>query len=175
MDGIENPSLVITVCHHLASLVMPIGDPRDGFYYPKLTLMMIFIIFSSWCRGLVCGLLLSLYSWPCSPFMDALQCNVSKGAMFFLFFSDKSPVKTYSLFSTTDKVIIDTKIQIGKPGIFNNIEFPFHYARGSVWLWEIFFGQGKYVNIIFLNISLNVYSVSLLYKYTDNDKMSHDM
>ena len=107
--------------------------------------------------------------------MDASQCNVSKGAMFFLFFSDKSPVKTYSLFSTTDKVINDTKIQIGKPGILNNIEFPFHYARGSLWLWEIFFGQGKYVNIIFLNISLNVYSVSFLYKYTDNDKMSHDM
>ena len=29
----------ITVCHHLASLVMPNGDPRDGFFYPTLTLM----------------------------------------------------------------------------------------------------------------------------------------
>ena len=36
--GIENPSLVITFCHHSASLVMPIGDPQDGFFY--LTLMM---------------------------------------------------------------------------------------------------------------------------------------
>ena len=35
----ENPSLVITVCHHSASPVMPIGDPRDGFFYPTLTLM----------------------------------------------------------------------------------------------------------------------------------------
>ena len=38
--GIENPYLVITICHHSASLVMPIGDPRDGFFYPTLTLMM---------------------------------------------------------------------------------------------------------------------------------------
>ena len=37
---IENLSLVITVCHHYASLVMPIGDPRDTFFYPTLTLMM---------------------------------------------------------------------------------------------------------------------------------------
>ena len=33
-------SLAITVCHHLTSLVMPIGDPQDGFVYPTLTLMM---------------------------------------------------------------------------------------------------------------------------------------
>ena len=33
-DGMENPSLAITVCHHSASLVMPIGDPRDGSFYP---------------------------------------------------------------------------------------------------------------------------------------------
>ena len=37
--GIENLSLVITTCHHSASLVMPIGDPRDGFFYPTLTFM----------------------------------------------------------------------------------------------------------------------------------------
>ena len=30
-DWIENPSLVITVCHHPTSLVMPNSDPRDGF------------------------------------------------------------------------------------------------------------------------------------------------
>ena len=30
----------ITVCHHSASPVMPIGDPRDGFFYPTLILMM---------------------------------------------------------------------------------------------------------------------------------------
>ena len=36
----KNLSHVITVCHQLASLVMPIGDPRDGFFYPTLTLMM---------------------------------------------------------------------------------------------------------------------------------------
>ena len=38
--GYKNPSLVITVCHQPASLVMPIGDPWDRFYYPTLTLMM---------------------------------------------------------------------------------------------------------------------------------------
>ena len=32
-------SLMITVCQHSASLVMPIGDPRDGFFYPTSTLM----------------------------------------------------------------------------------------------------------------------------------------
>ena len=36
----NNPSLAITDCHHSASLEMPIGDPRDGFFYPILTLMM---------------------------------------------------------------------------------------------------------------------------------------
>ena len=37
--GYINPSLKITVCHHSASLVMSNGDPRDGFFYPTLTLM----------------------------------------------------------------------------------------------------------------------------------------
>ena len=32
-------SLWITVCHHSASFVMPNGDPRGGFFYPTLTLM----------------------------------------------------------------------------------------------------------------------------------------
>ena len=35
----ENLSLGITVCHHLASLVMPNGDPCDGLFYPTLTLV----------------------------------------------------------------------------------------------------------------------------------------
>ena len=30
-DGIENPSLEITICHHSASLVMPNDDPRVEF------------------------------------------------------------------------------------------------------------------------------------------------
>ena len=38
--GMENLSLLITVCHHSASLVMPIGDPRAGLFYPTLILMM---------------------------------------------------------------------------------------------------------------------------------------
>ena len=33
--GQKNPSLRITVCHHSASLVMPNGDLRDGFFYPS--------------------------------------------------------------------------------------------------------------------------------------------
>ena len=40
--GKKNTPLVITVCHHSASLMMPIGDPRDGFFYPTLILMMNF-------------------------------------------------------------------------------------------------------------------------------------
>ena len=32
--GYKNPSLTITVCHHSASLVMPNGDPGDGFSIP---------------------------------------------------------------------------------------------------------------------------------------------
>ena len=38
-DGIEKSVPRITDCHHAASLVMPIGDPRDGFFYPTLILM----------------------------------------------------------------------------------------------------------------------------------------
>ena len=40
LDRIENPSLMIPVCYHLASLVMPNADTLDGFFYPTLTLMM---------------------------------------------------------------------------------------------------------------------------------------
>ena len=32
-------SLEITVCHHSAILVWPMGDPQDGFFYPIPTLM----------------------------------------------------------------------------------------------------------------------------------------
>ena len=42
--GLKNPSLGITVCHRSASLVMPITDPRDGFFYPTLTLMIDYTI-----------------------------------------------------------------------------------------------------------------------------------
>ena len=35
----KNLSLVITVFHHSASGVIPIGDPWDGLFYPTLTLM----------------------------------------------------------------------------------------------------------------------------------------
>ena len=35
----KNPSLVITVCHYSADLLMPNGDPRDGLFYPTRTLM----------------------------------------------------------------------------------------------------------------------------------------
>ena len=34
-----NLSLGITVRHHSASLVMPISDPRDRFFYPHHTPM----------------------------------------------------------------------------------------------------------------------------------------
>ena len=35
----KNPSFGITVCPHSRSLMMPNGNPRDGFFYPTLTLM----------------------------------------------------------------------------------------------------------------------------------------
>ena len=38
--GWKNQSLVITICHHLASLVMPNGYHQHGFFNPTLTLMM---------------------------------------------------------------------------------------------------------------------------------------
>ena len=38
-DGIEKSVPHVTVCHHSASLVMPISDPRDRFFYPTLTLL----------------------------------------------------------------------------------------------------------------------------------------
>ena len=38
--GQKNLSLTIIVCHHLASLVMPIGDPQDRLFYLVLELMM---------------------------------------------------------------------------------------------------------------------------------------
>ena len=28
----KNPSFGITICHHLTSLVMPNGDPREAFF-----------------------------------------------------------------------------------------------------------------------------------------------
>ena len=34
--GWKNPSVLIIVCHHSASLIMPIGDPLDGLFYPTL-------------------------------------------------------------------------------------------------------------------------------------------
>ena len=39
MVWIEKLSLEITVRHHSASLVMPISDPRDRFFYPHHTPM----------------------------------------------------------------------------------------------------------------------------------------
>ena len=38
--GQKNLSLGITICHHSASLVMPKGDPWDGFSFPIHTLVM---------------------------------------------------------------------------------------------------------------------------------------
>ena len=46
MMGSKNPSLVITVCHHAASLVVPNGDPRGRIFNPTITLMIDFYIFA---------------------------------------------------------------------------------------------------------------------------------
>ena len=39
--GSKNPSLVITICHHEASLVMPNDDPQDGFFNRTGTLTLL--------------------------------------------------------------------------------------------------------------------------------------
>ena len=45
----KNPSLVITVWHHSASLVMPDSDPQDGFFYLPLTSMIYpYILRTDW-------------------------------------------------------------------------------------------------------------------------------
>ena len=43
--GSKNPSLVITVCHHSTSLVMPNGYPRGGVFDPTLTLMIFHVLY----------------------------------------------------------------------------------------------------------------------------------
>ena len=48
--GQKNLSLEITVRHHLASLVMPISDPRDRFFYPQHT-PMTDIYYLAWVHG----------------------------------------------------------------------------------------------------------------------------
>ena len=48
-DVIENLTLMITVCPHSARLVIPIGDPRDKFFYPTLTLIMDSYINDDYC------------------------------------------------------------------------------------------------------------------------------
>ena len=68
-------------------------------------------------------------------------------------------MNTFSLFAMSERELHYSRIQIDKPGVLTNIDYPFHYARGSAWLWEIYFGHEKYVNIFFLNISLNIYKV----------------
>ena len=68
-------------------------------------------------------------------------------------------MNTFSLIAMSERELHFSRIQIDKPGVLTNIDYPFHYARGSAWLWEIYFGQEKYVNILFLNISLNIYKV----------------
>ena len=42
--GQKNPSLGITVRHHSASLVMPISDPHDRFFYPHHIPMKGFVV-----------------------------------------------------------------------------------------------------------------------------------
>ena len=53
------PSLGITVCHHSASLVMPNCDPRDGFFYPTLTLVMDYYIVTRWFCHAMCTSMIS--------------------------------------------------------------------------------------------------------------------
>ena len=81
---------------------------------------------------------------------------------------------TSTVLSMSEEEMDNAKLQINEQCHLTNPDFPFHYARGSVFLWEIFFGQGKFVNVLFLNISLNTYPVSIfLYeKRTKSTKIS---
>ena len=41
------------------------------------------------------------------------------------------------------------------PGIIVNQGFPFHYLSGDLQLWEIFFSESEYVNLVVYNTSFN--------------------
>ena len=43
--GLKNTSLTITICHNLASCMMPVGDHWDVFFYPTHKLIRDFIFF----------------------------------------------------------------------------------------------------------------------------------
>ena len=64
--GLKNLPLTISLCHHSASLVMPIGDPQDRFFYPTLTLMM-----DSFTLSIVIGVLVLILFLP---FMTLVVC-----------------------------------------------------------------------------------------------------
>ena len=66
----------ITDFHHSASLVMPIGDPRDGFFYPTLRLM----IDSDWhheaCRVMTISDPRDGFFYPIlTQLMDSFSCS----------------------------------------------------------------------------------------------------
>ena len=38
--------------------------------------------------------------------------------------------------------------------------YPFHYTQGMLWTWDILFLMHEYANLIFTNISFNIYQVN---------------
>ena len=71
---IENPSLGITVFYHLASLVIPNGDPRDRFSHPTLTLMIDSYIIQYEIKYLIISALLLLHKE--TIFHKLLDCTI---------------------------------------------------------------------------------------------------
>ena len=67
-DGIENPTLGITVCHHLVTLMMPNSDPWDQFFYPNLMIESIY--------HMTLRLLLNLISAVKTLYFCHYVCNV---------------------------------------------------------------------------------------------------
>jgi hypothetical protein len=55
-----------------------------------------------------------------------------------------------------------TNIQIlNEPSIITSINYPQQYAGGETYTWKIVFESGKYIQLLFTNILLNIHTVSL--------------
>ena len=46
-------------------------------------------------------------------------------------------------------------IKVTDPGVIVSPGYPYNYASGELWLWDIEFYQSAYIHLIILNISCN--------------------
>ena len=75
-------SLAITICHHSASLMMPVSDPQDGFFYPTLTLRMDSYILYPHLIHLIC------FSARSDVFSDSIDLILKHNIIFIKKFLD---------------------------------------------------------------------------------------